>query len=311
MKKIGFILGAAVLGLFLAACNNNTNEEELTSLSIICPSGTPSLALANYKVAHEDVKFEIVEGSDPLVAAFGSKSHEIIVAPVNLGAKFYNTNENYVLAKTFVWGNLFLASKSDLTSFDDVDGKKLVVFSQGSTPDIITQILIKENNLNVELDYVSNVKEANTALVSGKADYVITAEPAISKIKDAQGIKTVDLQAEYAKVTGTSSYPQAGIFVKKDVKDDKLVKDTVNQLLDSVTNTVSNPDSSADNAVLVSETFKTLGKETLVKAIPNSHYQLLDKNDEKTAVNKYLQYLLDLGFAKQVGDKLPGEEFYL
>ena len=311
MKKIGFILGAAVLGLSLAACNNNTNEEGLTSLSIICPSGTPALGLANYKVAHEDVKFEILEGQAPLIAAFGSKSHEIIVAPVNLGANFYNTDGNYVLAKTFVWGNLFLASKSDLTSFEDIDGKELVAFGEDSTPGIITKILIKEKNLNVTVKYEPDAASANTALLTGRADYIITAEPSISKIKDAKGIKTVDLQAEYAKLTGTSSYPQAGIFVKKDVKDDKLVKDTINQLLDSVTNTISNPDTSADNAILASESFEKVGKEALVKAIPNCHFQLLDKNDEKTAVNKYLQYLLDLGFAEPVGKKLPGEEFYL
>ena len=310
MKKLGLVLGAAVLGLSLAACNN-ANNEGLTSLSIICPSGTPALGLANYKAAHEDVDFEIVEGSDPLIAAFNSKSNEIIVAPVNLGVKFYNTNDSYVLAKTFVWGNLFLASKSDLTSFNDVDGKKLVVFGQNQTPDIISKILIQEKGLNVEVDYVPSVAEANTALLSDSADYIITAEPAISKIKEAKGIKTIDLQAEYATVTNTSSYPQAGIFVKKDVKDDKLVKDTVNELLESVTNTISNPDSSADNAILASKSFETLGKDTLVKAIPNCHFQLLDKNDEKTAVNKYIQYLLDLGFENQVGKKLPNEEFYL
>ena len=95
MKKLGIYLGLAVLGLSLTACASQ--EEVKEDISIICPSGTPALALANYKVANEDVNFEIVEGSDALVAAFGNKSHDVIVAPVNLGAKFYNTNENYVL----------------------------------------------------------------------------------------------------------------------------------------------------------------------------------------------------------------------
>ncbi len=313
MKKIGLLIGLAAIGLSLSACNDANNNEEVTvdSVSIICPSGTPALALANYKVNNTDVKFDIVNGSDELVTAFGTKSHEIVVAPVNLGAKWFNTNENYVLAKTFVWGNLFLASKSDLTSFDDVNGKKLVVFGKGSTPDIITKILIQQKNLNVEVEYCDAVADANSLLVSGGADYIITAEPSISKIKDAKGIKTIDLQEEYSKVANTNSYPQAGIFVKKDVKNAKLVKDTVDALINSVNNTLSNPESSAENAVSIHKSFETLGKDALVKAIPNCHFAILDKNDEKAAVNKYLQFLIDLGLGKQVGDKLPSEEFFL
>ena len=311
MKKLGIYLGLAVLGLSLTACASQ--EEVKEDISIICPSGTPALALANYKVANEDVNFEIVEGSDALVAAFGNKSHDVIVAPVNLGAKFYNTNENYVLAKTFVWGNLFLASKADITSFNDLDGKKLVVFGQNSTPDIITKILLKENNLEgkVTIEYVGAVSDANPLLVSGKAEYIITAEPAISKIKDAKGIKTWDLQAEYSKVAGTNSYPQAGIFVKKELKDNKQIKGVVDSLVESVNTTLTDKENSAKNAVSISKSFETLGEEALVKAIPNCHFNILGKDDEKNAVNKYLQYLLDLGFGKQVGEKLPGEEFYL
>ena len=127
MKRIGILFGLAAIGL-LASCGNEANtttekKDETTTVvptttvdetpvSIICPSGTPALGLANYYDSVKGASFEIVNGADPLVAAFGTKSHDLIVAPVNLGAKFYNTNENYVLAKTFVWGNLFLASKS-------------------------------------------------------------------------------------------------------------------------------------------------------------------------------------------------------
>lgn len=313
-KKLMFLGIAVASTIALASCNTNeptTVDLTYHDVSIIAPSGTPALALANYKVAHSEATFDITEGSDGLIAAFGSKSHDVVVAPVNLGAKFYNTNENYVLAKTFVWGNLFLASKSDLTSFEDINNKKLVVFGKNSTPDIITQILIKEKNLTVEIEYVTAVSDANTLLVSGKADYIVTAEPAISKIKEAKGIKTIDLQEEYSKLTNTNSYPQAGIFIKKEAKEDKKILAVVDALVDSVKETKNEPDASAENAVAISDTFQTLGKDTLVKAIPNCHYNILDKEDEKKAVNKYLQFLLDLGFGKQVGEKLPGEEFFL
>ena len=312
MKKIGLLFGVAALGLVASCSNNETTKDENTEpVSIICPEGTPSLGLANYYGSVNGAKFDIVNGSEQLIAAFGTKTHDIIVAPVNLGAKFYTTNENYVLAKTFVWGNLFLASKSDFTKFEDLDNKTLVVFGKNSTPDIITKLIIQEKNLNITVEYVDAVADANALLVSGKADYIVTAEPAISKIKDAQGIKVLDLQDEYSKVTGKSSYPQAGIFIKKEDKENKNVLKTVDALINSVKDTVKNPEATAEKAVSMSASFEKLGSATLVKAIPNCHYAILDKNDEKAAVVEFLQNMIDLGFSAQVGGKIPSDEFFL
>ena len=313
MKKLGLLLTTAVLGLSLAACSNANKNTSTEEVKIIAPTGTPGLALANFKVENTDVSFDIAtQGASELQAAFLAKSHNIIVAPINLGANVYNKTGDYVLAKTFVWGNLFLASKSELTSFDDINGKKLIVFGKDSTPDIITKILIQEKNLNVDIEYVNAVSDANPLLIKGKAEYIITAEPAISKIKDANGINVIDLQSVYGELTGTSSYPQAGIFVKKSVKKDKNIKDTVNALIESVKSTIENPEAAATNAVTIDNTFKDLGAAVLTKAIPNCHYNILDnKKDEKTAVEKYLQYMIDLGLGAQIGDKLPDEGFYL
>lgn len=312
MRKLGLLVTAVALGLSLAACgkSNNTTTEEV---KIIAPTGTPALGLANFKVDNADVDFEVTSaGASALQAAFLAKEHNIIVAPINLGANIYNKTGDYVLAKTFVWGNLFLASKSELTSFNDIDGKKLVVFGQGQTPDIITKILIQEKNLNVEIEYVDAVSNANPLLVQNKAEYIITAEPAISKIKDAQGIHVIDLQDVYGELTGTNSYPQAGIFVKKTVKNSKNIKQAVNKLLESVKDTISNPETAARNAVTIDDSFSDLGESVLTKAIPNCHFNVLDnKVDEKTAVEKYFQYLIELGLKAQIGDKLPDEGFYL
>ncbi len=307
MKKLILFVLSLVTVFTLASCKVKTQE-----VNIICPSGTPLLSIVNYMDEHKEANVEVAQGSDPLVAAFAKDYYDVIVAPVNLGAKFYNTNGNYVLAKTIVWGNLYIASKNDMTSFDDLNGKKLVVFGKNSTPDIIVKaILNSKTNLNVEIEYVADVAEANTLLVSGKAEYIVTAEPSISKIKDAKGLKTLDLQEEYSKISGTRSYPQAGIFVLKSKKNDRLIRSVVSSLIESVDLTNKEPNVTAVKAVELNDTFKTLGADALTKAIPNCHFNVLNKKEEKEAVNKYLQLMIDLGFSKQVGDKLPDEEFFL
>ena len=307
MKKIILFIFSLITVFTLASCKVKTQE-----VNIICPSGTPLLSIVNYMDEHKEAKVEVAQGSDPLVAAFAKDYYDVIVAPVNLGAKFYNTNGNYVLAKTTVWGNLYIASKNDINSFDDLNGKKLVIFGKNSTPDIIVKaILASKTNINVEIEYVSDVAEANALLVSGKAEYIVTAEPSISKIKDAKGLKTLDLQEEYSKISGTKSYPQAGIFVLKSKKNDRLIKSVISSLIESVDYTNKEPGLTANKAVELNDTFKTIGAEALTKAIPNCHFNVLSKKEEKEAVNKYLQLMIDLGFSKQVGDKLPDEEFFL
>ena len=55
---------------------------------------------------------------------FANKSSDVIIAPINLGAKLYTVNEEYKLAAVLTWGNLYFASvKKDfvITDMNDAD----------------------------------------------------------------------------------------------------------------------------------------------------------------------------------------------
>ncbi len=307
MRKLVLSFITLIVLLVMSSCTIKiVNEEEI---SLIMPTGTPALALAEFAMNNENVKHEVVAGSDPLVAAFTSKSHDIIVAPVNLGAKMYTVNQEYVLYKTFVWGNLYLASKNPLNSFKDLDGKTVVAFGKNSTPDIVMQALLQHHNdINVTIEYVSDVSEANTLLAGGKAEIIVTAEPSISKLKSKLNLSIIDLQEEWANMTGNESYPQAGIFVRKSITEKNYIKNALNKMQEAVQNANENPDVCASYAVQLHSSFETLGKEVLISAIPNCHYQILES--DKEAVNYYLQIMMDLGFDKQMGGSLPDDEFY-
>ena len=310
MKKVLFTL-LVLLSLFMfVGCAKE--KEEYEKISVIMPTGTPALALANYvkeAVDTDSADVSLVAGADLLKSAFINKDKDIIVAPVNLGAMMYNTYESYVLYKTYVWGNLYLASKASLNSLSDLNEKKVVVFGQNSTPDIVFRSILQSYpELNVEIEYVDDVATANTMLASGKAEYIISAEPSLTKIKAKLGLNVIDLQEEWKKISGSESYPQAGIFVKKDKLEDKSVKNALNKMLASVRSAISNPSECAKNAVSIHESFATLTEEVLVLSIPNCHFNVVE--DEKQAVNFYLQKMIDLGFSKQVGGKVPGEGFF-
>lgn len=305
MKKTFYFI-LITLTIFLSACVKDKTGE----IKIIAPSGTPSLALSNYFAdASENVKWEIVDGSDPLIAAFTSRSHDIIVAPVNLGSKFYNNNQAYLLYKTFVWGNTYIASTKEITKLQDLEGLNITAFGESSTPGIVLKALLKYYNINANVTYVSDVATSNQALLTNKADTILTAEPSLSNVKIKKSVYIIDLQTEWMKMTGSYSYPQAAIFVKASKKNNPNVKETLEQMIKSVKDTVKDPVTSAQNATKLNETFKKLGETILTSAIPNCHYDVETKDQE--AVEFYFNKLNELGLGKMYGGTLPDEAFYL
>ncbi len=298
------------LVLMCSACLASCTTKEVEKVSLITPTGAPSLAIGDALLNSTYLEPEIVSGSDGLVAAFTNESHDIVVAPVNLGAKFYNTNENfgYVFYKTIVWGNYYLASTSEIESFESLEGKTLLVFGKNSTPDVVVRTLIASKEMNVTLEYVDDVATANSYLLTGKADIIVSAEPSITKVSSKKTIYTYDLQKEWQELTGSYSFPQAGIFVRKAVKDEFNVRKALTALTDSVKLVQTNPNQLVASAVQIDSSLASIGEAVLQKAVLKCNLKLDDA--QKDAINYYFSKVIELGIGKTVGGKLPDEGFY-
>ena len=310
MKKISklfLLVIVSLMSISLFSCVNQTEK-----VTVIVPTGTPSLGIADALNEKELVNANIVSGSDSLVAAFTNANYDIVLAPVNLGVKFYNSNPNfeYVLYETIVWGNYFIASTESIkiNSFQELDGKTLLVFGKNSTPDVVTRTLINYYNINVTLEYVDDVSTANAYLKTGKADIIVSAEPALTKFSTGASYNRYDLQQEWAKVTGSYSFPQAGIFVKKSLKENEAVLNVLEKMKESVLMATSRPNTLVSKAVAIDENLNKIGLETLQKAIPNCNLRT-DEN-QQAAITYYCQKVIDLGIGQTVGGKLPDEGFY-
>lgn len=292
--------------LFITGCIDDSSKK----VSVIVPTGTPSLGIANVLNDKTLVDANIVSGSDPLIAAFTNASYDVVVAPVNLGAKLYNANENfsYILYKTIVWGNYYLVSNEEIATLESLEGKTVLVFGKNSTPDVVLRTLISAQNINVNLEYVDDVATANSYLLSGKADIIVSAEPSLTKMSANKNFYTLDLQKQWQQLTGSYSLPQAGIFIKKDSKDEKYLKTVLDKMIESVQMAQTKPNVLIASAVSVDENLAKIGKETLQKAIGNCNLRV--EETDKEAIEFYFSQVIQLGIGATVGGKLPDEAFY-
>ncbi|QVK21008.1 hypothetical protein KHQ82_01350 [Mycoplasmatota bacterium] len=293
-------------------------EYEQVDIKVMAPIGSPALAqtFIQYEMTslgkNSSYAVETVIGVDPLVAAFTSGSHDIIFAPTNLAAKLYNMGNEYVFTGTVVWGNLYLVTSSEEEfSIENLDGKEIVVFGHNATPDVIIQSVLNNYEFDNQptIKYVQSAADAQTELVLDSSKIVLLAEPVVSATKmKVNNIKTIDLQDEWKKMTNSSSYPQAGVFVKKElIEKRKDVVDNYMKLIKiSATQANVSTKTMAEYAVELGYGFPQPVLENTIEA---SHIEYVSAMDSKDSLEFYFNKIMDLN-SKLLGDRLPDDDFY-
>ena len=234
MKKL---LSALVLALVLTGCAAKPAPaepettptaapvEEQIEISILGPSGAPSLPLI--PAFKDGMDVTIVEGPDVLQAAFVNPEpqYDVIVAPSNLGAKLAAAGKStYKMEAVLTWGNLYLVAASEEALQNPV---QFAAFGEQAVPGMVLSRILEEKGMNPEITWYPSVAEVQGALLSGQADVALMAEPAATatlakaKEKDLNFSVVMDLQKEWAVLTETEGYPQAALFVRDDLDEQK------------------------------------------------------------------------------------------
>lgn len=248
------LLVALVLSIgLLTACNkddNKGNGNDVT-LTFAAPEGTPALAIArlitdNKSISGKNVNYKIVNPSN-IAKEMQAGLSDLVIMPVNAGATLINKGADYKLVSVAVDGSLYLVGKSDTATtatttltIDDIKGKKIACIGQQGVPGLVFRYILKENNIsivddvknlndtNVYVQYASDGTQARAAVENKSVDYAVVGEPAATTFKIKFGFNAqMDLQAEYKKVSGKETYPQAGIFVKSSLASDTAFMDAL------------------------------------------------------------------------------------
>lgn len=298
MKKNIFII---IMIFVLAVAISCTKEEKV---KVLLPGGTPLLAVGGIL---DDKRFEftVVNGQDPLLAGFKEGKHDIIIAPLNLGAKLYIANiSSYKLDSIITSNNTYLVSTKEINGIKDIEGKKVLAYGNGSTPSLVLNSAISLNNISANIEYRNSVSDVMGELLSGKNEfeYFLSDEPNISKVKASSETKyyTYDLST----AVEASIVIHASLFV-----NDKVDSSTLNVIKENINKMNSKPEEYSNSIVNKNEYFKNLGVEVIKMAIPNANITYKKASESIDEINEYYN-LLNKYLPNVLNGKVPEQTFY-
>ncbi len=297
MKKL-FMLFSLLLVLFMFGCSKDNIQNEV---KIIVPNGTPFVCVGGL-LEEENITIENVDGPTGLKTALVGATHDIVIAPLNLGAQLYTKgNSKYVLDSVIAFGNTYIVSKetTSLTSISDLDGKKILAYSQGGVPDILLQYALKKANVNAEIEYQNSLADIVPFFVSDQYEYILAAEPVIStlQLKKNQKINVLDLQT----VFGETEIMQAAIFVNPEAKNQDDINKVINKIEKNMNDMNKNTSDYVKKIVPLNTYFSDQGEDVLITSIPKSNLKFMKAKENQTKVEEYLNVLQY---------EIPNNEFY-
>jgi len=315
MKKKNLLLSLFAI-LALTSCGKSNDNFKL---SVAFPNGAP--ALSQYDIAYSLINNESpsitntkLSDAASIKAGLIDKQYDLIIAPANLGAQVYNTNQSYTMLCGLTYGNIYFASTTKIETIDDLNNMNFVSFSKGSITDLVSSYIIKESNVSVTTTYMDSAADTKTALVADQKENTVylVADPTASASKIALNKQNkecylVSVEDVWKSITGYDGFVQAALFVKKDTFNDhkEVVLDYLDRLEKSCNNLNDLSKLSENNKKITELGYFNLPDAVLKSAIPGCNIKYRKASDIKDMFER--TYNLNLSL---VGGKLPDEGFY-
>lgn len=226
----------AVACFALVACGEKPGDKDIIeNVTFSAPEGTPALAMLrlatdNAKIGDISVTYKVVKPAN-IAAEMSAKTSDIVIMPVNGGANLVRQGAGYKLVGIAVDGSLYMVGNTEKggeISIDDIKGKKVACIGQTGVPGLVFRYVLSANGIaivdentapsenQVSVRYATDGTAAAQLLQGGQVDFMVVGEPAATaQSKRLKLNAEMNLQSEYAKASGASNYPQAGLFVSE------------------------------------------------------------------------------------------------
>ncbi|MBR6071533.1 MAG: hypothetical protein IKP77_01715 [Acholeplasmatales bacterium] len=307
MKKVLFIFLFLFNLILLASCSTNDDYK----ITVVAPQGAPAVSVASIAVNDKD-NYSFIDANN-IAEQFTANEKDIIIAPVNAGAKLYKANKStYKLGAVVTWGNLYFATqRTDILAINDLTGKKVTLFGETTINSSFAKYVLDLYNITPNYDYLGTAANTKELLATDANAIVMTAEPALTAVTNQlkQANKTVkaysvsDLYKEFS----TEEFTQAALFIKADtIKNHKKVLDNfLDKVKESCDLVSSNLEAVANNIITLGNTGLPSALPVLKTALPKCNIKFKSAADSKLAIEKTAN--IDLS---QFGGAVPSDDFY-
>lgn len=233
---VAMLAMVAVACFALVACGEKPGDKDIIeNVTFSAPEGTPALAMLrlatdNAKIGDISVTYKVVKPAN-IAAEMSAKTSDIVIMPVNGGANLIRQGAGYKLVSIAVDGSLYMVGntkKGGEISIDDIKGKKVACIGQTGVPGLVFRYVLSANGIaivdentapsenQVSVRYAADGTAAAQLLQGGQVDFMVVGEPAATAQSKRLTLNAeMNLQSEYAKASGASNYPQAGLFVSE------------------------------------------------------------------------------------------------
>lgn len=330
--KSAFVAALAFCLVFAASCgtdgansNGGSGENEKKAYTFVMPDGAPSLSVVklmkDYKtIDGHKIEYKIVPAAQ-IGAEFSKGETDLAIMPTNASAKLYTAKGiKHKLATVNVFGVLYMVGTKPVESVADLKGEVIYNIGQGGTPDLMLKYILAKNNVEyventeavegkVSLAYASEASVAVAGLKQGKYSFAVLGQPvATNALKAVEGASvSLDLQAEWNKLTDGDGYTQAGVVVKDDVAADSSFMTALYNALSENYNYIS--ENSADVKGILAENGSGLTFDFTKEVIDACNIDCKKASEIRSSIEKYFTEIA--AFDKTfIGGKLPDDGYY-
>lgn len=294
---------------------------EPMTLKVIAPYGTPVLTMVKMFVENPEISdnvtinYEALQSTDVLTSELINENADFAIVPTNLAAVLAAKDVGYKIAGSSVWGIFYIVTTEEITTIDELKGKRVGMIGKGLTPDAMFRYILTENGLNPDEDltlkYFSGSSELATNFIGGQIDYAMMPQPVLTNVlMKREGSKAaIDLQESWAEVTGMASYPLSSIIVKESLAETspEIVDAFLKTYGESVAWLNENP---AEAGAYYESLDLGLPAMIIEKAIPSCNLRFVPVKEAHEDLNKFLEVLYTFN-PKIVGGQPIDEELYL
>jgi len=256
---------------------------------------------------------------DILRSILVTNQSDVTAVPTYVGANLANKGVDVKLAAVMVWGLIWVLGPEDAGhDWESLRGETVMVPYRNDMPDLVFRHLAEANGLtpgvDFEVQYFAKPQDVVAQLVSGRGKWAVMPEHTatlalMNANKNGQALgRFLNLQEEWAVVTGKPRIPQAGILVPTWLATER--PDVLGAVLTALEEAVAEVNAAGPEAVATLAAVSGLPEAVVKDVIPRLNLELVPAAEAREELEAFYGELASMS-PDIIGGKLPDASFYL